>query len=662
MVKQLAVATGSITFSRKGEKGDAGDSPSITKTTQYYAITSNLSTPSSWSTTMPNISANNNKGKFLWVKTVDTWSNGKTSESIIYTYIGKDGNDGTSVTIKGSLKSKDNLPTSGATLGDAYIIDKDMWVYTGTSTSDSTHYRGFQDVGQFVGKDGISATQYYTHIAWMKDSKGTGFTTSNPNGASYPYVGICVDTSSSDPTDYTKYDWTYIKGEQGNRGYGVKSTTTTYQIGNSGTTPPTGTWSTSVPNITDANPYLWTRTVITFENGTTNTSYSVATRGAKGALIRQHRGFESGSYKYLSGSGAEEYVDMVCIKTSSGNNAWYRCISTYTASSPAVTDKDSGGNARWELANNYKCVATDVLLAQNGSIDMLGTNQINLYNPTTGTMYGSFRVVSNDDSYALWIGGASGENAPFAVTRGGKLKATNGSFAGTIDATSGSIGGFRISSTALGTDGSMYLTKELIHFGDVRGITYDNGYYVTLGKHNKEGLEILSVTGTNSDISTGARINITANSQVSDPVSGGSMCTALDISSAWASEAGDFTQNDPYQGCHAIVIRGGDVIGLRPSIVRISTETTLTEFHHTVVCTNTSTITLYLPSSPKQGQCYEIVQRNGGRVNIYSQDSKNIHCLYNNKDYGSTWYSGTTGQVSWLWYDGVEWHVTFLCR
>ena len=37
-------------------------------------------------------------------------------------------------------------------------------------------------------------------------------------------------------------------------------------------------------------------------------------KGQKGALMREHDGFESGSYKYLSGAGEEAYVDVVCIK------------------------------------------------------------------------------------------------------------------------------------------------------------------------------------------------------------------------------------------------------------------------------------------------------------------------------------------------------------
>lgn len=39
------------------------------------------------------------------------------------------------------------------------------------------------------------------------------------------------------------------QGKQGNAGKGISSTTTEYQASSSGTTPPTSTWSTSVPTV-----------------------------------------------------------------------------------------------------------------------------------------------------------------------------------------------------------------------------------------------------------------------------------------------------------------------------------------------------------------------------------------------------------------------------
>lgn len=642
MVRKLAEATGSISFSMRGEKGESGDTPYVTKTVVDYAITSSVSEAKKWTSTAPDASAASNKGKFLWTRTTYTWSNNKTTENITYTYIGKDGKDGTSVTIKGSKDSTSELPTSGNTLGDGYIIDGYLWVYTGTSKTDSTHVKGFERVSKFQGDPGTSATQYYVHTAWMKDSNGTGFTVS-ANGGQYDYFGVLVDTNLNAPSaagDWTKYDWSYVKGATGN---GIKSTEVTYQIGSSGTTPPKGTWSTSVPNITDANPYLWTRTIFKYTNGSSSDpSYSVATRGTKGALMREHDGFESGKYKYLSGSGAEAYIDVVCV-----SGSWYQCIQTYETDSPSL-DK------HWLLMSNYKSIATHLLLAENATINMLGTNQINLFNPTDTTadskMYGSFRVVNDDSDWSLWLGGETGDSASFAVTRGGAIKAT-----------AGTIGSFTIRELQGGYYDFYANYKGIVNFSapssislNSRGISAStgvpgNGAQFFFG--NNEITEdtpswengALKVTlstpyGTNSS-QTAAYISAMGKS--------GYTANALELSATGGTDN------------HAIAIRNGDVIGLRPSFVRLAANyQALTEYHHTVECYNTSAITIYLPSSPKYGQCYTIIQR-GGRVNISSDI--NIYDTHNTSS-ATTWYSDTRGQVSWLWYNGSQWIVSYVTR
>lgn len=64
-------------------------------------------------------------------------------------------------------------------------------------------------------------------------------------------------------------------GAKGDTGEGIKSAAVTYQAGASGTTVPTGTWSASIPAADTSKPYLWTRTIITYTDNTTSTSYSV---------------------------------------------------------------------------------------------------------------------------------------------------------------------------------------------------------------------------------------------------------------------------------------------------------------------------------------------------------------------------------------------------
>ena len=72
------------------------------------------------------------------------------------------------------------------------------------------------------------------------------------------------------------------KGDTGAAGKGIVSTTITYQKSSSGTTVPTGTWSSTIPNV-GASEYLWTKTVIAYTSGDPSTSYSVGMMGATGA-------------------------------------------------------------------------------------------------------------------------------------------------------------------------------------------------------------------------------------------------------------------------------------------------------------------------------------------------------------------------------------------
>lgn len=185
-------------------------------------------------------------------------------------------------------------------------------------------------------------------------------------------------------------------------------------------------------------------------------------KGQKGALMREHDGFESGSYKYLSGAGEEAYVDVVCVK-----GKWYQCTKTYNdaTSSPSLTD------GHWTKMSQYKSIATHLLLAENATINMLGSNQINLYNPSGGAMFGSFRVVSNDNDYALWLGAPNGADAPFSVTKDGSLYASNGIFAGELKGVTGSF--HRL--TAVSSDGNK--SAGSIYFDGSGRITFDADIY-----------------------------------------------------------------------------------------------------------------------------------------------------------------------------------------
>lgn len=73
-----------------------------------------------------------------------------------------------------------------------------------------------------------------------------------------------------------------INGTDGTDGIGIVSSSVTYQVSNSGVTPPTGDWSESVPEM-NPGQFLWTRTQFTYSDGDITTSYSVSYQGENGS-------------------------------------------------------------------------------------------------------------------------------------------------------------------------------------------------------------------------------------------------------------------------------------------------------------------------------------------------------------------------------------------
>lgn len=81
-----------------------------------------------------------------------------------------------------------------------------------------------------------------------------------------------------------------VQGEQGPPGADgqdgasitVSSNVIEYQEGTSGTTAPTGAWTTTIPTVTAGN-YLWTRVTTTFSDGAQAVSYSVSRMGIDGS-------------------------------------------------------------------------------------------------------------------------------------------------------------------------------------------------------------------------------------------------------------------------------------------------------------------------------------------------------------------------------------------
>lgn len=279
---------------RDGEDGANGTSVTVKSTSVTYAVsTSGTTAPASgWSATIPSVPV----GQYLWSKTVVTYSDGKSTTTHSCSYQGKNGANGTSVTVtaqstKYAVNTTGNQPADSAfTATSIPSLSSGQYLWSKTEVTYSNGVTTKTYAVSRIGSDGADGTPgaagangktSYVHFAYAKSADGnTGFSTTYFSGALY--VGTCTDFNTADPTSYTAYTWARLKGEDGVPGNGIKSTAVTYQVSTSGTTPPTGTWNSSIPSVA-ANQYLWTRTVITYTDNTTSTSYSVGKMGANGA-------------------------------------------------------------------------------------------------------------------------------------------------------------------------------------------------------------------------------------------------------------------------------------------------------------------------------------------------------------------------------------------
>lgn len=269
-------------------------------------------------------------------------------------------------------------------------------------------------------------------------------------------------------------DFGNIKGADGESVY-VTENSVTYGISNDPKNPSSvKTWTSGIPSITAEQPYLWIKNYLRFSDDTETVSYSVTTRGNRGALFRQHVGFVSEDYSYQSGSGTEEFIDAIKV-----GKVWYRCIKSYN-SKDVPTANDVTNTKYWSTSGvtNMDFVATQLLLAEDATINMLGANEINLYNGEN--MFGSYRVPHgmegvdgdvDEGKYAFWLGNKQGRYAPFCVTSQGALRST-----------SGSIGGFTIGQNNLHAENGE-MTFDIYHD---RLVFVDNNNYRTVMVANSE--------------------------------------------------------------------------------------------------------------------------------------------------------------------------------
>lgn len=181
------------------------------------------------------------------------------------------------------------------------------------------------------------------------------------------------------------------KGDTGATGNGIKSTTITYQLCASRTTAPTGTWLPSPPATDIAKPYLWTRTVLTYTNGSTSTSYSVSSTfdslqvGGRNLILNSKGDTKAGFFKYFT-RVTDEYAE-VTLKS----KKQYASVTIEDGFSLGVRDYIVGEKYIWSYDIMY--TAWNFPSGSNRTEFWMGQRYTNAPSGQTGT--GAWRSVTN---------------------------------------------------------------------------------------------------------------------------------------------------------------------------------------------------------------------------------------------------------------------------
>lgn len=440
-----------------------------------------------------------------------------------------------------------------------------------------------------------------------------------------------------------------------------------------GTPPSENEWGYTYPSHPANGTYVWSRDEIVWagDNSTTHTDAQLigyiavngitgpqgptgptgptgpqgpqgvqGEKGDKGALIRQHKGFESGQYTYYSGADNEDYLDVVYF-----GEKWYQCKRTYTQSStPTSLDL-----TYWKEMNDFKSIATSLLLAKNAAIDMLGSSEINL---TSGSMYGSFRVVDSNDKWSLWLGASTGDSAPFGVTRGGAIKST-----------SGTIGGVEISQDKLGVGvadiGNHTFKGAILSSGGIFA-----GYktsYVGAGNYAE-----IDPSGSNIKMYDQKALGSNPMQSVSSP--------SLYVRK-YSPDSSILNNIDRYYGAALLVdvpigvgvaslgnnVFGGLALSSCAGDFDIGSTDYLFQKNRGTVAylTNSTDRRFYLPANPHEGQVVIVIQGSTGKITFYHPGKRLVIQNTIKDSSNSYFYSGQQGQLNIFVYIGSMWYGTF---
>ena len=341
------------------------------------------------------------------------------------------------------------------------------------------------------GYNGVDGKTYYLHIKYSNDG-GNTFTSNNGEDAG-DYIGQYVDTNSADSNKPSDYKWAKIKGDKGDKGDGytqmgqwydgmvvpkmgvVTMGGSSYVAKNATSNPPMWTLKDAQGNrLKTESGYLLTGEINTSEydvlaekgdqgdkgdkgdqgeKGETGETGAQGKQGLDGCVIRDSEWAIGTEYRNDSnitdGSLDVRYIDVVLVANEATETGWdaYKCLKTHV-SSESITYTNT---SYWEkFGANVGTIFTSLIVAKNAKIKFLSGNQLTIQK-SDGTVTAGLSGSDEGEKVRFWAGSETPDNAPFRVNQYGILYSSSATITGEIHVSSGTIGGFTVTQSAIGS-------------------------------------------------------------------------------------------------------------------------------------------------------------------------------------------------------------------
>ena len=405
----------------KGEAGKDGKGVQSVDVLYYLSSSSTSLSGGSWSTNSPTWV----DGKYIWSKTKVVYTDGSSIETNPACITGGKGSTGDNGRGVSSIVEEYYLSTSSNSLvggswsttpptweNGKYIWTRSVITYTdsASTTTDPICVTGGKGATG-IGVKSVSE-QYYLSTSYSTTTGGSWSTTVPAwKDGKYIWTRSIITYTDNSYTETNPVCVTGGKGPSGNDGVGISAVDVLYYLSTSSSSLVGGSWSSTSPTWQNGK-YLWSKTKVTYTDNSTWESDPVCITGSQGktglpgAMLRP-RGVWAANTEYYHN---DAFIDTVIYN---GQNKL--CKITHTSTS-------SFDSTKWEEFSEFVNVATNVLLAQNATIDVLGTSGIFVGNleKTEGWLMTEGSIKHNQTGVELTADGKISLPESGGMTVGGK--------------------------------------------------------------------------------------------------------------------------------------------------------------------------------------------------------------------------------------------------